>query len=84
MTTKSTSLRIARITGYSRRFRLHGYKSRYVKTKSGACICSLCCESDIERFALDDSWLVVRDGVNKRDPYLFCDNCLTRIEIFQP
>jgi hypothetical protein len=81
MTTKSTSLRTAIITGINHKQQLFGCKSRYVKTKGGFYICAKCCESERNRFALDDLWLVVKDSVNRKDPFLFCDNCSKRIEM---
>jgi len=82
MTTRSTSLRIAVITALASRQKLTAHQSRFVKTKGGFCICAKCCDKRYEKFALDDLWLIVKDKINKTDPYLFCDNCSKRIEQF--
>lgn len=83
MTTSSTSLRTAIITAEAYRQKLTAHKSRFVQTTGGFSICGKCCESEYEKFALDNLWLVVKDKVNRADPYLFCDNCSQKIEKFK-
>jgi hypothetical protein len=80
MTTKSTSLRIARVAklAYEKDWPLS--KSRYLFTKGGFNVCSKCASFNQKRFALDDLWQVVNDPVNFRDQYLLCDNCGQKIK----
>ncbi len=80
MTTKSTSLRTARVTKLAYEKNLPNSKSRYLFTKGGFKICSKCSASNQARFALDDLWEVVNDPVNRKDPYLLCDNCGQKIK----
>lgn len=83
MTKKSTSLRTAIITGETYNQKISGYASRFVKTAGGFSICSKCCHAERDRFATDDLWLIEKDLVNKSDPFLFCDHCNSRVEIFR-
>jgi hypothetical protein len=80
MTKKSTSLRIAQITKLEHEQNLPKSKSRYLFTKGGFVICSTCCTFNQKRFALDDLWEIVNNPVNKKDPYLICDNCGRKIK----
>ena len=80
MTKKSNSLRTAIITAAAYKQKLTAYRSRFVRTAGGFVICAKCCETEYKKFAVDDLWLVVKDVVNRTDPYLFCDNCKNRIE----
>lgn len=80
MTTRSNSLRTAIITAVSFNQKLPGGSSRFVRTKGGFVICAKCCGAEYEKFALNNLWLIVKDVVNKTDPFLFCDHCGGRIE----
>jgi hypothetical protein len=55
------------------------YASRFVKTKGGFIVCSTCCHSFRERFALIEQWKIVDCGVNQENRRLFCTVCEQRI-----
>jgi hypothetical protein len=79
MTSKSTSLRIARITKKFYELDPERGASRYLRTKGDFAVCARCCCFNQEKFALDDSWEIVADRDNTVFPFMLCDSCGQKI-----
>lgn len=69
MTVASQSLRLAEITFASNQ----GF--RYVSTAGGFRVCSRCCGTCRNNFAVDPRWIIKADHVNRTSYPLTCDNC---------
>ena len=79
MSSKSFSLRTADILAIQFLENSKYIRTRYVRTAGNFIACSQCCHTFRERFAVLPAWIIKSDHVNKKNRFLKCQVCESRI-----